>query len=65
MNIIDLRAKIMGLRIAWRMRYKTERDRKQRQKDFLKERIRGLKHIKREYRSEYDKALRLIDMKCF
>lgn len=55
-NIISLRAEIIGLRIVWELRHKIPRERKREKRVFLKDRIAYLKGVKFEYPFEYAQA---------
>lgn len=58
-NIIDLRAIIIGLRIVWDLRHKTPRARKQENRQFLRHQIEYLRGVKNEYPFEYAQAYEL------
>lgn len=58
-NIIDLRAVIVGLRIVWELRHKMPRHRKQENRQFLKHQIEYLRGVKNEYPFEYAQAYEL------
>lgn len=45
-NIVNLRAKIVGFRIVWKLRHKIPRERKRENREFLKKRIAYLKEVK-------------------
>lgn len=59
-NIIDLRAELIGFDILWDLRHKSKCiDKKRETREFLQNRIAYFKRIKREYPFEYGSAQQL------
>lgn len=55
-NIIDLRAKIMGLRIVWKRRNEIPAASAYENRTFIRRRGKHLRKIKNEYPLEYQRA---------
>ena len=64
-NVVDMRAIIIGFRIVWGLRHDTPKNRKKEQLEWLKNHIKYMKNAKRAQPQQYENARRLSTQPIF